>query len=98
LRAVLPCEVRVTAVSHPLFDRMVSASGFKRWGGVLQLVIELPDGSPGTIRADATDILGGPPLAPGSTVLSVEGFRRLHQLVVVLGPVRQRRGRPQTRK
>ena len=47
LRAVLPCEVRVTAVTHPLFGRLLAASGFKRRGGVLSLVVMLPDGSPG---------------------------------------------------
>jgi hypothetical protein len=83
LRAVLPCEVRVTSVTHPLFGRLLAASGFKRRGGVLLLVVVLPDGSPGTIRADATDILGDPPPV-GATVMSVEGFRRLHELVVVL--------------
>ena len=36
---------------HPLCEQLVSASSFKRWNGV-PLVIELPDGSPGTIRAD----------------------------------------------
>jgi hypothetical protein len=33
-------------------------SGFKRWNGVLLLVVELPDGSPGTVRADATNVFG----------------------------------------
>ena len=50
LRAVLPCEVRVVAQTHPLFGRLLSAQSFKRWNGVLLLVVELPD-SPGTIRA-----------------------------------------------
>jgi hypothetical protein len=47
LRAVLPCEVRVTGETHPLFGRLVKASSFKRLNGVLHLVVELPDGSPG---------------------------------------------------
>ena len=50
LRAVLPCEVRVVAETHPLFGRLLAAKSFKRWNGVLLLVIDLPDGSPGTIR------------------------------------------------
>src|SRR6201999_4622869 len=71
LRAVLPCEVRVTGEAHPLFGRLVRAASFKRWNGVLLLVIELPDGSPGTIRADTTDVLGaaeagGPPAGLGA--------------------------------
>jgi hypothetical protein len=44
---VLPAEVRVTAATHPLFGRLLWASGFKRLGGVLHLVVTLPDGSPG---------------------------------------------------
>jgi hypothetical protein len=86
LRAVLPCEVRVTSVTHPLFGRVLAASGFRRQGGVLSLVVTLADGSPGTIRADATDILGGPPAPDGATVMSAEGFRRLHDLVMMLAP------------
>ncbi len=73
----MTCEV------HPLFGRLLWASGFKRLGGVLHLVVTLPDGSPGTIRADATGVLGGGlelQAAPG-TVLSVEGIRQLRVLV-----------------
>lgn len=58
LRAVLPCDVRVVAQTHPLFGRVLAARSFKRWNGVLLLVVDLPDGSPGTIRADATDVFG----------------------------------------
>jgi hypothetical protein len=84
LRAVLPCEVRVTSATHPLSGRLVAARSFKRLHGELLLVIELPDGSPGTIRADATDVLGaGEPVVPG-TVLDVAGLRRLRMLVAAL--------------
>jgi hypothetical protein len=81
---VLPAEVRVTAATHPLFGRLLCASGFKRLGGVLHLVVVLPDGSPGTIRADATGVFGDEleaPSEPGATVLSVEGVRQLRVLV-----------------
>jgi hypothetical protein len=81
---VLPAEVRVTAATHPLFGRLLWASGFKRLGGVLHLVVVLPDGSPGTIRADATGVFGEggqAPSEPGATVLSVEGIRQLRVLV-----------------
>jgi len=89
---VLPAEVRVTSEVHPLFGRLLWASGFKRLGGVLHLVVTLPDGSPGTIRADATGVLGdGLELqAPPGTVLSVEGIRQLRVLVDA-GLERQRR-------
>jgi hypothetical protein len=80
LRAVLPCEVRVVAETHPLFGRLLAAKSFKRWNGVLLLVIDLPDGSPGTIRCDATDVLGV--VEPGPrAVLDGAGLRALHRLV-----------------
>ena len=81
LRAVLPCEVRVVAETHPLFGRLLAAKSFKRWNGVLLLVIDLPDGSPGTIRCDATDALGV--VEPGlRSVLDAAGLRALQRLVV----------------
>ena len=81
LRRVLPCEVRVTSLVHPLAGRLLPASAFKRWRGVLLLVVVLPDGSPGTIPADATDVLGGGRGEVVVSVLSVEGVRRLRGLV-----------------
>ena len=51
-------QVRVTSATHPLSGRLVSARTFTRLHGELLLVIELPDGSPGTIAAGATDVLG----------------------------------------
>jgi hypothetical protein len=80
LRAVLPCEVRVVAETHPLFGRLLAAKSFKRWNGVLLLVIDLPDGSPGTIRCDATDVLGVVEAGLRS-VLDAAGLRALRRLV-----------------
>jgi hypothetical protein len=80
LRAVLPCEVRVVAETHPLFGRLLAARSFKRWNGALLLVVELPDGSPGTVRADATDVLGGGLVEGAVSVLDAEGLRELHRL------------------
>ena len=73
----------MVAETHPLFGRLLAAKSFKRWNGVLLLVIDLPDGSPGTIRCDATDVLGvvGPGLR---SVLDGAGLRALHRLVVQL--------------
>ena len=62
LRRLLPCEVRVTSTVHPLFGRLLPATGFKRCDGSLFLVVGLPDGSPGTIPVSATDILGDEPV------------------------------------
>ena len=76
---------------HPLFGEVLPCSGFKRWNGVVQLVVELPDGSPGTIRADATDMFAMTPVTTSTgLVLDGEGIQGLHRLVVAL----QRRGGP----
>jgi hypothetical protein len=84
LRAVLPCEVRVISTAHPLSGRLVAARSFKRLNGVLLLVIELPDGSPGTIPAAATDVLGPVEAGGPAVVLDAAGWRRLRELAVVL--------------
>ena len=82
----------MTAWSHPLFGDVLDASGFKRWNGELLLVVRLPDGSPGTVRAEATDVFATPPAQPSLFVLDGDGLLRLHRLVEVLQ--RQSRGRP----
>jgi hypothetical protein len=56
---------------------------------VLLLVVELPDGSPGTVRADVTDVLPLPASESSRLVVDGEGIRRLHGLIV---PLRSRRG------
>ena len=82
---MLPCDVRVTSKTHPLSGRLVAARSFKRLNGVLLLVIELPDGSPGTIPAEATDVLGAVEAAGPGTVLDAAGWRRLRALAAALG-------------
>ena len=81
---MLPCDVRVTSATHPLSGRLVAARSFKRLNGVLLLVIELPDGSPGTIAAAATDVFGAADAAGPAVVLDAAGWRRLRELAVVL--------------
>jgi len=81
---VLPCEVRVTSAAHPLGGRLVAARSFKRLNGVLLLVIELPDGSPGTIPAAATDVLGSGEADGPAVVLDAVGWRELRALVSAL--------------
>jgi hypothetical protein len=81
LGAVLPCDVRVVAETHPLHGRLLVARSFKRWNGVLLLVVVLPDGSPGTIRADATDVFGAGGPQGAVSVLDAKGLRDLHRLV-----------------
>lgn len=77
--------MRVIAESHPLFGRLLDASSFKRLSGVVHLVVGLPDGSPGTIPAAATNVFGEPDGdvadPPSATVLDVEGVRALRALL-----------------
>ncbi|VBA48415.1 hypothetical protein [Mycobacterium pseudokansasii] len=79
LRAVLPCEITVTDRAHPLYGEQLRALSFRRRQGVLRLVVVLPDGTPGMVAADATDVFGSDAavLAGLATTLSVEGVRRL---------------------
>lgn len=64
-----------------MFGRLLAARSFKRWNGVLLLVVVLPDGSPGTIRADATDVLGVGGAGGTVSVIDAAGLRELHRLV-----------------
>ena len=76
----------MTSPVNPLFGRVLPASGFKRWNGDLLLLVVLPDGSPGTVPADATDVLGTSQSEAVTSVLSVDGVRRLRLLVGTLDP------------
>lgn len=79
------------AATHPLFGCLLEATSFKRVSGRLFLVVGLPDGAPGTIAAEATSVFGDTQLVEaGSSVLSVEGIRRLRMLVEAM-PSGQRR-------
>jgi hypothetical protein len=88
--------VRVTARAHPLFGGLLAARAFRRVNGLVYLVVGLPDGSPGTIRADATDVLAVAD-EPAATVLDVEGVKALHRLVVAAARPPMRQG-PEDRK
>jgi hypothetical protein len=76
--------VRVTAGTHPLCGRTLEAVSFIHRNGVLHLVVKLPDSSPGTIPASATDIFGDRQAAGPAVVLDAEGLRRLHALVAAV--------------
>ncbi len=75
----------MTSVAHPLFGRVLAATGFKRWKGRMLLVVVLPDGAPGTIAVEATDVLGAEELVVSPAVFSVEGLRALRSLAETLG-------------
>jgi hypothetical protein len=64
-----------------LFGQLLAARDFRRVDGVVFLVVGLPDGSPGTIRVDATDVFAVDTAEPVVTVLDVDGLRSLRLLV-----------------
>ena len=65
-----------------------------RLQGVVHLVVTLPDGSSGTIAADATDVFGAQAEAPGATILSADGLRHLRALLEALRATAASRERP----
>jgi hypothetical protein len=67
-----------------LRGRVLNAVSFIHRRGVLHLVVKLPDSSPGTIPASATDIFGQHAAAGPASVLDAEGLRRLRALVIAL--------------
>ena len=84
-RALLPCEVVVTALAHPLCGCRVRAYAFRHVDGVPHLKVELPDGMPGLVAADATDVFGAGPAAAGAgLVLDGAGLRHLRAVVTRL--------------
>ena len=84
-RALLPCEVVVTAVTHPLHGCRLRAYAVRHVDGVPHLKVELPDGMPGLVAAEATDALGADRAGAGAgLVLDGDGLRRLRAVVVRL--------------
>jgi hypothetical protein len=81
-------QVQVVAATHPLFGQSLHASAFKRWNGVLYLVVRLPDGSPGTIPAVATSVWDEPVRPATVVVLDLDGLRELRRRVEVLAVTR----------
>jgi hypothetical protein len=79
LRAMLPCDITVIDEGHPLLRERLRALSFRRRQGALRLVVVLPDGTPGMVAADATDVFGdaGTSASRLPTILSVDGVRRL---------------------
>ena len=81
----------MTAPTHPLFGLLLEAHHFRRVDGELFLVATLPDGSPGTIRAEATDVLASNVPDASVLVLDGQGVQELRRLVTVLQPARGKR-------
>jgi len=76
---------------------LLKATTFRRWQGVVHLVVSLPDGSAGTIAADATDVFGVEAEAPGTTILSADGLRHLRALLEALRATAASREQPRQR-
>ena len=84
-RTLLPCEVVVTAVTHPLHGCRLRAYAVRHVDGVPHLKVELPDGMPGLVAAGATDAFGGEAAGAGEgLVLDGDGLRRLRAVVTRL--------------
>jgi len=77
--------VVVTAVTHPLHGSRLRAYAVRRVDGVPHLKVELPDGMPGLVAAEATDALGADRAGAGAgLVLGGDGLRRLRAVVMRL--------------
>ena len=84
-RALLPCEVVVTAVTHPLHGCRLRAYAVRHVDGVPHLKVELPDGMPGLVAAEATDAFGAEAAgAEAGLVLDGAGLHRLRAAVMRL--------------
>ena len=84
-RALLPCEVVVTAVTHPLYGCRLRAYAVRHVDGVPHLKVELPDGMPGLVAVEATDAFGAEAAGAGEgLVLDGDGLRRLRAVVTRL--------------
>jgi hypothetical protein len=82
---LLPCEVVVTAVTHPLHGCRLRAYAVRHVDGVPHLKVELPDGMPGLVAAEATDVFGAEAAgADAGLVLDGAGLRRLRAVVMGL--------------
>ncbi len=84
-RALLPCEVVVVAVTHPLYGCRLRAYAFRHVDGVPHLKVELPDGLPGLVAVEAVDVPGSEQAVAGAgLILDGAGLRGLHAVVVRL--------------
>jgi hypothetical protein len=82
---LLPCEIVVTAVTHPLHGCRLRAYAFRHVDGVPHLKVELPDGMPGLVAAHVTDVFGAEQAAAGAgLVLDGAGLRHLRAVVTRL--------------
>ena len=85
IQAALPADVRLTSRRHPLVGKLVRVESAHRWNGNIWLVVMLPDGHPGRVRVEETELSGADPLGEMATgTLSLEGLRSLRAHVARL--------------
>jgi len=90
---LLPCWVVVTAAAHPLQGCRLRAYAFRHVDGVPHLKVELPDGMPGLVAAEATDVFGAEQAVAGAgLILDGAGLRHLHAVVTRLLEMDSARG------
>jgi hypothetical protein len=80
--------VRILAEPHPLTGQLLRARHVYRRYGRIWLVVVLADGGVCSVPVEDTDVLAAAPVVTvrvGSTVVSIDGARRLLQLIDVLG-------------
>jgi len=79
---LLPCEVVVVAVTHPLHGCRLWAYAFRHVDGVPHLKVELPDGLPGLVAVEAVDVPGSEQAVAGAgLILDGAGLSGLHAVV-----------------
>ena len=72
-------------MTHPLHGCRLRAYAFRHVDGVPHLKVELPDGMPGLVAADATDVFGAEQAVAGTgLILDGAGLRHLHAVVIRL--------------
>ena len=75
----------VTAATHPLQGCRLRAYAFRHVDGLPHLKVELPDGMPGLVAAEATDVFGAEQAVAGAgLILNRAGLRHLHAVVTRL--------------
>jgi len=79
LRRSLPPDVLVTARAHPLVGARLVVEGWRTVGGVVCLIVRLPDGSASMIAAAATDVAAG--ASPDEASSAAAAGRRLRALL-----------------
>ena len=85
VRGLLPGEVLVTAVEHPLAGSRLAVEGRTTVSGQRCWVVRLPDGTTGTIAVAVTSGGGDLERAAGGVLLSPGAVRAVRRLLLAVG-------------